>query len=335
MSEDKVEIRRYEFTIEEEPEIDRMDAYLADRFPDYSRSFIKKLMDEDHITVDGSPVKPSYTPKEGDEVLARVPVQTGDPIQPEDIDLEVIYEDEWLIVVNKPADMVVHPSKGHQTGTLVNAVAYHCKNLSEYGGALRPGIVHRLDRDTTGVIVMIKDDEVHREIARQFADREIHKEYIAICEGRMELDSDVVQARIGDHLRSREKMAIRPDRGKRAQTTYEVVERLGQFTIVRCRPRTGRTHQIRVHLKHLGYPVVCDATYGHREMIFLSDLTGGEHPPSEKPLLARQALHARRLTLYHPMKQKKMCFEAEVPPDMMSLVNALRELVDQGEMPRK
>ena len=331
MENDEIEIRHYEFVVSDiPPEIDRMDAYLAERFPEYSRSFIKKLMDDDGIEVDGEPVKPAYTPKEGERVVARVPVQTGEPIRAEEIELDVIYEDRWIIVINKPPDMVVHPSKGHQTGTLVNAVAYHCEHLSEYGGDLRPGVVHRLDRDTTGVILMIKDERVHQEIARQFHDREVKKEYLAICEGRMGLDSDVVEARIGDHLRVREKMAIRPDRGKHARTVYEVVERLRDFTIVRCYPHTGRTHQIRVHLRHEGHPVVCDSTYGFRDAIFLSDLTGGEHPPGEEPLLARQALHARRLTIYHPELEEEMCFEAGVPQDMMALVRALRELVDRG-----
>ncbi len=328
---DDVEITEYEFTIETEPEIDRLDAYLAEHFPDYSRTFIKKLMDENGILVNSEPVKPAYTPKKGDDVVAKVPVQTGEPIEAEDIELDVVYEDEWIIVVNKPADMVVHPSKGHQSGTLVNAVAYHCEHLSEYGGELRPGVVHRLDRDTTGVIVMVKDDRVHREIARQFADREVKKEYLAICEGRVELDSDLVKARIGDHRRYREKMAIRPDTGKRAQTLYEVVERLREFTIVRCHPRSGRTHQIRVHMNYVGHPVVCDANYGLRKAIYRSDLTGSEHYPSEKPLLSRQALHARRITLHHPGMDKEMTFEASVPPDMMALVETLRELVDKEQ----
>ncbi|MFW6457086.1 MAG: pseudouridine synthase, partial [Planctomycetota bacterium] len=189
-----VEVKKYEFEIQTRPHLDRLDAYLAEHFPDYSRSFIKKLTDDGGIKVNGETVKPSYTPKAEDHVVARVPVQKGDPVQPENIDLDVIYEDEWIIVLNKPWDMVVHPSKGHQSGTLVNAVAYHCENLSGYGGDLRPGVVHRLDRDTTGVIVMIKDDGVHAEIARQFAEREVRKEYVAIVEGRVELDSDVVDA---------------------------------------------------------------------------------------------------------------------------------------------
>ncbi|MFP4177028.1 MAG: RluA family pseudouridine synthase [Planctomycetota bacterium] len=324
-----IHVETYSFDISSSPTIDRIDAYLAERFPDYSRSFIKTLINDGGILVNGEAIKPAYTPRRGDHVTANVPVQRGDPVQPENIELDIIYEDRWIIVLNKAPDMVVHPSRGHQTGTLLNGVAHHCKHLSQHGGDLRPGVVHRLDRDTTGAIVMIKDDAVHEEIARQFADREVKKEYLAICEGRMELDQDLIEARIGDHRRHRTKMAIRPDVGKKAQTAYEVVERLLDFTIVRCYPRSGRTHQIRLHLRHAGYPIVCDRDYGVREEIFRSDLTGSEHPPGEDPLLWRQALHARRLTLYHPERKEQMTFEAPVPPDIMSLVNTLRELDDQ------
>jgi len=326
MADEQIEIKKYEFTIKRAPTVERIDAFLAARFPDYSRSFIKKLIDEQHITVNGRPVKASYCPKSGDHVLARIPVVTSEPIQPEQIELDILYEDDWIIVLNKPADMVVHPSRGHQSGTLVNAVAFHCSRLSRRGGELRPGIVHRLDRDTTGVILMVKDERVHERIAAQFERRQVSKEYIAICEGVLELDSDKVDAPIGKHARSKEKMAVRHDRGKKASTVYEVVERLGDFSVVRCRPRSGRTHQIRVHLQHIGHPILCDAAYGSREAIYRSDLTGQEHPPSEEPLLARQALHARRLTIHHPALEREMEFEAPVAPDMMALIEALREL---------
>ncbi|MBS3761951.1 MAG: RluA family pseudouridine synthase [Planctomycetes bacterium] len=317
--------KKFDFTLKRPPNIDRIDAFLAARFPEYSRTFIQKLIDEGLITVDGEPVKASYTPHRGDTVEAEVPMKVGEVIEPEEMDLDIIYEDEWIIVVNKPWDMVVHPSRGHQTGTLVNAVAYHCENLSEFGGDLRPGIVHRLDRDTTGVILMIKDESIHQDIAKQFEHRETQKEYIAICEGVVELDSDVIDAPIGKHLRDRTRMAIRYDRGKKATTLYEVVQRLGDFTIVRCKPHSGRTHQIRLHMKHVGHPIVSDCAYGYRENIYLSDLTGEEHYPSESPLLSRQALHARRLKIFHPAREEEIEFEAPVPDDMMALVNALRE----------
>jgi 23S rRNA pseudouridine1911/1915/1917 synthase len=256
--------------------------------------------------------------------VARIPLLLSERVEPEDIPLDIIYEDDWLIVVNKPSDMVVHPAKGHRTGTLVNAVAWHCRQLSLRGGELRAGIVHRLDRDTTGVILLIKDERVHERIARQFEHRQVKKQYIAICEGVPELDGDVIDAPIGPHPRQVERMAVRHDVGKAARTRYEVVERLAGFAVVRCFPETGRTHQIRVHLLHVGHPIVCDSAYGRRECIYPSDLTGGKSDPSQQPLLTRQALHARRLSLHHPALDRDICFEAPVPDDMMALIEALR-----------
>ena len=324
MKDDNVEVKVFDFTLRYPVPQKRLDQYMASRFSDYSRTFIKKLMAEGYVTVNGKPVKPSHVPRPGDRVVVRVPMMLGEAVEPEDIALDVIYEDDWIIILNKPPDMVVHPSKGHQYGTLVNAVAYHCKQLSQRGGELRPGVVHRLDRDTSGVIAFVKDESVHERIAEQFADRSVEKEYLAICEGRVELDSDVVDAPIGRHVRGHDKMAIRHDTGKEASTVYQVVERLGAFTVVRCFPHSGRTHQIRVHLQHIGHPVVCDTAYGRRDAIYPSDLTGEEHQPSEEPLLARQALHARRLTIHHPVLDRSMTFEAEVAPDMMALIEALR-----------
>lgn len=305
----------------------RIDSYLASRFPDYSRTFIKKLMEQGAVTVGGVPVKPSYAPRPGDHVIARVPVLSGASVEPEDIALDILYEDDWIVVVNKPPDMVVHPAKGHQSGTLVNALAYHCEKLSSYSGELRSGIVHRLDRDTSGVILLVKDESVHQSIAQQFESRRVRKEYVAVCEGRVELDSNVIEAPIGPHARLAERMAVRFDVGREAKTVYEVVERLGEFTVVRCFPHTGRTHQIRVHLQHIGHPIVCDASYGRRDAIYPSDLTGEESQPFEEPILDRQALHARRLIIHHPVLGRELCFEAPMPADMMALIRALRERV--------
>jgi 23S rRNA pseudouridine1911/1915/1917 synthase len=243
----------------------------------------------------------------------------------EDIPLDIIYEDRWLVVVNKPPDLVVHPSKGHQTGTLVNALVHHFDELSQVYGPLRPGVVHRLDRDTSGVMLVIKDDAVHESIARQFEQRTVSKQYVAVVEGRVELDADLIDAPIGRHRGNREKMAIQPTSGKPAQTVYEVIERLGRYTVVRCMPKTGRTHQIRVHLLYLGHPIVADSLYSGRSALYLSDLTRGEHAPDEEPLIHRQALHARRITIRHPMRDEEMTFEAPLPGDMTRLIEALRE----------
>ena len=323
--EDGLEIHCCEFTIKNTVPQKRLDSYLAAKFSQFSRTFIKKLIDENAITVNGHAVKASHSPRKGERVRCRIPAAPSETVSAEDIPLDIIYEDQWLLAVNKPPDLVVHPSKGHQRGTLINALLYHCQKLSSEGGPLRPGIVHRLDRDTSGVMVVVKDESVHRQIARQFHDRKVLKEYVAICEGQIELDSDLIDAPLGSHLRDEEKMAIRHDVGREARTAYEVVERLGNFTVVRCFPRSGRTHQIRVHLQHIGHPIVADSLYGHRDAIYLSELTGQESCPSEEPLLERQALHARRLTIYHPALRREMTFEVEVPEDMMRLIRALRE----------
>jgi len=325
-TEQGVEVRRFEFDITGRQGGRRLDAYLAGRFSEYSRTFIQALMKDGRITVNGKPVKPSYSPSERDHVVVLVPVRHYEALPPEDIPLDIVYEDQWLVVVNKPPDLVVHPAKGHQTGTLVNALVYRFTHLSGLYGPQRPGIVHRLDRDTSGLILVIKDESVHEQVARQFEDRDVDKEYLAIAEGRVELDGDLIDAPIGPDLRDRQKMSIRQSGGRPARTVYEVVERFRRFTVVRCFPQTGRTHQIRLHLHYIGHPVVADALYGHRDSIYLSDLTRREHSPEEEPLLARQALHARRLTIYHPVLNKEMTFEAAVPADMMRLIEALREL---------
>jgi 23S rRNA pseudouridine1911/1915/1917 synthase len=321
---DDVEVRCYEFEVAGRHAGRRLDAYLAARFTNYSRTFIQALIKAGRITVNERRVRPSYSASPGDVVLALVPSRRHEEVPPQDIPLDIIYEDRWLVAVNKPPDLVVHPSKGHQTGTLVNALVHHFEQLSQATGPLRPGIVHRLDRDTSGVMLVIKDESIHQEVARQFEERDVTKEYVAVCEGRVELDSDLIDAPIGPAPRNRERMMVRPSAGKPARTVYEVVERLGDFTVVRCYLLTGRTHQIRVHLQFLGHPVVADGLYGRRDAVYPSDLTGGEHAPAEEPIMDRQALHARRITLRHPVLDEEMTFEAPLPPDMAALIEALR-----------
>ena len=329
-SDEGVEVKRYEFEVHGRHEGKRLDTYLAGRFQDYSRTFIKALIESGAITVNGRPVKPSYSPSQGDRVLALVPGRTGPEVPPQDIPLDILYEDDWLVVLNKPPDLVVHPSRGHQSGTLVNALVHHFQKLSGVYGPLRPGVVHRLDRDTSGVILVIKDDAVHERIARQFEQRTTVKEYVAVVEGSVQLDGDVIDAPIGRHPVHREKMAISGRYERSARTRFETVERLGAFTVVRCFPRTGRTHQIRVHLAYMGHPIVCDSLYGRREAVYPSDLTGAEHPPEEEPLLARQALHALRLTIHHPMLDRDMTFEAPLAADIAAFIEALRDLRGPG-----
>jgi 23S rRNA pseudouridine1911/1915/1917 synthase len=256
---------------------------------------------------------------------------------PQDIPLDILHEDASIVVVNKPAGMIVHPAKGHWDGTLAGALAYHFGAMSQRGGPTRPGIVHRLDRDTSGVIVVAKNDQAHDVLAAQFKARTVEKQYLAIVVGVPQFDQDVVSAPIGDHPTERAKKSIRPGHpsSREAVTHYEVVERFFGYALVRARPKTGRTHQIRLHLAHAGYPVLCDRLYAGRNPKKISELelipreklrqdTSASVPVESEPLLARQALHAHRLSLVHPTSGERMEFEAPLAADMDRTLAALR-----------
>ena len=256
----------------------RLDAFLVAHLDGVSRSLIKRAIDAGHVTVDGERRKPSHRLEEGESVVVTQLEEPAPGPKPEAIALELLYEDDDLVAVNKPAGMVVHPAKGHWEGTLASALAHHFGDaLSTTGGPTRPGIVHRLDRDTTGVIVVAKHDTAHERLAEQFQSRTVAKEYLAIVLGEPDRDADVIDEPIGPHPHVREKMAIRRDHpdAREAVTTFEVVERLRRCSLIRALPKTGRTHQIRVHLAHLGCPVLCDKQYGGRSRITASELAGG------------------------------------------------------------
>lgn len=318
----KVENIRIE--VKKEMPARRIDKYLAGRIAGHSRAFMQKLIEAGNVKVNGAPVKCSYEIQLNDVIDVTIPVREEPQIIPQEIPLHILYEDEYMIVINKHADLLTHPGRGHWSGTLLNALAFYAKELAQVGGPDRAGIVHRLDRDTTGVIVLAKHEDFHRKLAMQFERRHVQKEYLAIVEGEIELDSDVIDRPIGRHPHDRERMAIRHEGGRPAQTTYEVVERFRGFTLVRCLPKTGRTHQIRVHLRSIGHPVVADEMYGNSTAVHLSQLKGETTLPGEEPLLSRQALHAHRLAFTHPITQKPVEFTAELPPDMNALLEALR-----------
>ena len=308
----------------------RLDKYLAARLQQYSRSFLQRLIKEGAVKVDNKAVKASYSIRKGDTITLEIPILEKEHLRPEDIPLDIIYEDEYLMLVNKPPDMVVHPAPGHMSSTLVNALLFHCEKLSRLGGYYKAGIVHRLDRDTSGVMLVVKSDIVHEDIARQFEKRTVHKEYLALVEGDVELDSDQIELPIGRHTKNRLKMSIRHDEGgKEATSIYEVIERFGDFTLVKVMPRTGRTHQIRVHMKAIGHPIVADADYNSRDCLYAWEITGkGERPSAptdEPPILERQALHAYRLEFFHPILKKRVSFQAEPPEDMQRVLKLLRE----------
>lgn len=304
----------------------RIDAYLASRYPDYSRSVIQKVIEAEAVRINDQPVKASYKVRLDDKITIWLPELADDTPAAEDIPITVVYEDAHLTVVDKPAGLVTHPAKGNWSGTLVNALQFHFDSLSTVGGEHRPGIVHRLDRDTTGLMVVAKDDQAHKGLARQFEERTVRKHYLAIVQGEPGRDSDYIERPIGTHPTNREKMAIRTveDGGREAVTFYEVLERFRGYALVRCKPATGRTHQIRIHLTHIGHPIVADKAYGGRDRLTLADLDGVERPEGEGILIARQALHAHELGLTHPITGQPLALVSPLPPDMEATVAALR-----------
>jgi 23S rRNA pseudouridine1911/1915/1917 synthase len=288
---------------------------------------VQRVIDAGGVSVNGKPAKPSYKVRHGDVIHVRPPAPQRPGPQAEDIPLEVLHEDEHLAVINKPADMVVHPAKGNWTGTLVNALRHRFPQLSGLNGDYRAGIVHRLDRDTSGVILVAKEENTHRDLSLLFERRKVYKEYIAITAGVLDRDSDYIEKRIGHHEIDRVKMAVADEDdedAKDACTYYEVIERFRGFTWVRCQPRTGRTHQIRVHLASVGCPILADKVYSGRDQLRLSDLVSGVDGSSDRLLLSRQALHARRLRLRHPRKGNLLEVEAPLPEEFTRTLEALR-----------
>jgi 23S rRNA pseudouridine1911/1915/1917 synthase len=297
----------------------RLDHYLSIFFQDFSRTVFQEVIKEGRITINGKPTKPSYRVRSEDKLHVEFPVPTHELPQPEDIPLDILYEDEWLVLVNKPSNMVVHPAKGNWSGTLVNALQFRFQNqLSNVNGNLRPGIVHRLDKDTTGVILIAKDEITHRDCGNQFESRKVFKEYIALSAGELDRDSDYIEGAMKLHPHDRLRMIVSTDEdAKHALSYYEVMERFKGFTLVKVQPRTGRTHQIRVHLQHVGCPVIADKLYANRQNFKLSEAV--------PILMARQALHAFRLRFKHPRKSTWLEVEAPLPNDMRKTLNALRE----------
>jgi len=309
----------------------RLDQFLTQQMTDVSRSLVRKAIDAGNVTVNGVAGKASYKVRTGDVIRVQLPPPMHDLPQPEDIALHVLYEDEFLAVINKPANMVVHPAKGNWSGTLVNALQFRFASLSSINGEYRPGIVHRLDRDTSGVILVAKEEQTHRELAAMFEYRRIFKEYLALTAGVLDRDRDYIEAAIIRHPLDRIKMAVAEEDdedAKDACSFYEVIERFRGYTFCRIQPRTGRTHQIRVHLASVGCPVVADKIYSGRDCLRISDLA----PPRElageedEVLLDRQALHAYRIRFRHPRRGEWVEITAPLPPDLERTLAALRRL---------
>ncbi len=318
-----------DFVVSEEAVGQRLDIFLAAHLPTISRTTIRRSITAGEVFVNGTTAKPSYHVSLGEHISGSVTLPLGDAPVPENIPLEILHDDDDIVAVNKPAGMVVHPAKGHWAGTLTSALAYRFDRLSSRGGANRPGIVHRLDRDTSGVILIAKNDRAHAGLAHQFERRLIQKEYFAVTRGAPNCDRDLIEQPIGMHPYQREKMAIRVGHStsRAATTLYEVEHRFRGFASLRVFPKTGRTHQIRVHLSHVGCPVVCDRLYAGHAAISISQL-GGDREDSTI-VLDRQALHARRIAFAHPITGEPLTIEAPLANDLQHLVDTLRQLADR------
>lgn len=299
------------FQVTQEEQGIRIDKYLTGKLPERSRSFLQKLVGEGQVLVSGSPVKQNYKVSSGDQVSVTIPEAVEPEIEAEDIPLDILYEDESLLVVNKPKGMVVHPCPGHYSQTLVNALMYHCRDqLSGINGVMRPGIVHRIDQNTTGSLVVCKTDAAHQCLAAQLKEHSITRKYRAIVHGGFREEEGSIDAPIGRHPVDRKKMAVNYRCGKNAVTHYRVLERLGKYTYVECRLETGRTHQIRVHMANIGHPLLGDDVYGPAKCPF--------------PSLQGQTLHAMTLGFLHPVTGAYMEFEAPLPEYFTALLEKLR-----------
>ncbi len=300
----------------------RLDLLVASRIAACSRAVATGLIRNGAIRVQGVVKKPGYRVRPGDAISGRIPPPVPVELVPEPLDINILFEDKHLIVVNKPPDLVVHPAPGHATGTLVHGLLYHCPDLEGIGGELRPGIVHRLDKDTSGVLVVAKNAVAHQHLAKQFKSRKIKKDYLALVHGEMQAESGTISLPVGRHPTDRKRMSTASRKSRGAETSWQVRKRLRGATLIDLNLKTGRTHQIRVHCAAIGHPIVGDTVYGGRRTRKtiakgndLSDIFGA---------VTRQMLHARRLEFVHPVTETTVTFEAPVPQDMQKLISALR-----------
>ena len=323
---EKIEQGAFTFVVDHDDTGKRLDLFVTEKLSGVQRSRISDLIGDGTIRVNGSVKKPSSRVKSGETVSGSVRPKESHPFSPEDIPLEIIYEDEYLVVINKQPGLVVHPAPGNWDGTLVNGLLHHFPEIGCTEEDYRPGIVHRLDRDTSGVMVVAKDHKTLLSLAQSFHDRHVKKEYLALVHGRLSADSGVIDAPIGRHSVDRKKMSVQSPRGKHALTHYRVEKRFGLSTLVRCDIKTGRTHQIRVHCLSMGHPVVGDAVYQLPRKTRVTQIL-----ETERKILGeteRQMLHAFSLEISHPATGEPLIFKAPVPEDMATLIEKLEKNMD-------
>jgi 23S rRNA pseudouridine1911/1915/1917 synthase len=310
---------RHNFVVPDDRDGTRLDRCLSVLRPEWTRSHARRLIDEGRALLNGLPAKASTTVHSGDAIVVDEPPPRPLEVEAEDIPLDVIYEDGDLLVINKPADLVIHPAAGNPSGTLVNALLHHCRDLSGIGGVERPGIVHRLDKDTTGIMVVAKSDRAHLALSIAFRRHTVRKTYLAVCYGTPAQQEGVIDAPIARHPTHRKEMAVVAT-GRPARTSYRIEQALSGAALLSCRPVTGRTHQIRVHLAHVGHAIVGDPLYAGRQWRNLQD------PEAQAACRSfpRQALHAHRLAFEHPVTKEPVEFEAPLPADLADLIAALR-----------
>ena len=306
----------------------RVDHYLSRLYPNYSRAAFQRAIEQEAVRINGLPVKMSRRLRVNDVIEFTLPQEPDQTVLAEDIPLNVLYDDEHLIVINKPANMIVHPGRGNYLGTLAGALQFHFDKLSDVAGKHRAGIVHRLDRDTSGVLVVAKDNQVHHLLSKQFEERTVEKEYRALAWGEVQFDRDYIETHVRVSQRNRERMMVCPPGGNSrfAATFYEVLERFRGFTFLRLCPQTGRTHQLRVHLHHLGHPIVADRLYEGKAALRRSDLVENVPADEDEVYIDRQALHALRLSFDHPVTGARLTFEAPLPEDFERVLAAVRQM---------
>lgn len=301
----------------------RFDIVISDAVAELSRNLAASLIRDGMIRIDGCIKKPGYKVRAGEMISGTIPPPAPLALKPEPIDIKVVYEDDDIIVIDKPAGMVVHPAAGHFSGTLVHALLHHCPDLKGIGGVERPGIVHRLDKNTSGLIVIAKTHDAHLTLAEMFKKREIYKEYLAIVHGAPVMNRGTITQPVGRHPTDRKKMSIRSKKGRAAETTFWVNQRFADYSLLTCTIKTGRTHQIRVHLASIGHPVVGDIVYGKSSRNFISKPSQAFYN-THVSALDRHFLHAKELSFQHPISKAEMVFQSDVPKDMACFIQSLQ-----------